>query len=252
MASPLQLVHPVIGIVVSLCLSVHDGLKGYTMNCRTITLMCCRDKKEQTTLEASSHTNIIVSTYSCNADGKNVQRSCLICWVHLTFPSSAKSSPVFPNASQDSTIGVTHAGTQCLDTSTIIRANLGNIDDCPHAWRKGITHAFAQFTVQDQSTVIVKDMRSMLSNMHASFAGLVDEFWCLSSAACHVELWRITKILENSRVLLSLLQSQWSICWIKPCRVFETVDSSRISTAWREEASKKPLRQRDEEMETTT
>lgn len=92
----------------------------------------------------------------------------------------------------------------------------------------------------------------MLSHMHASFACLVDKLRCSSSASRHVELRRIAKIFENPRILLSLLQSQWSICGVKPCRVFEAVDSSRVLAAWREEAGKKSLHQRDEEMESTT
>jgi hypothetical protein len=120
--------------------------KIYTLECRAIQSMRCRSTNDQTIKHIVSFNHTILRdrriflTFHCSVSGKNVQRSCLIHDLYLTFPSSAKSSPIFPNASQDGTIGITHTGAQCLDTSTIICANLGNIDDCPHARCKSISH----------------------------------------------------------------------------------------------------------------
>lgn len=92
----------------------------------------------------------------------------------------------------------------------------------------------------------------MLRDMHASFASLVNEFSCLASTSCHIELRWIAKILEKPRKPLCVLHSQRSINRTKPCWMFEPVDSARVSAAWQEETSKKSLHQRDQEMETAT
>lgn len=83
-------------------------------------------------------------------DGTLLKCRRKVCWgqildrvLYLTFPRSTKPSPILPNTSQDSAIGIAHARAQRLDTTTIVCADLGNIDDCPHAWSKCISHAFA-------------------------------------------------------------------------------------------------------------
>lgn len=93
------------------------------------------------------------------------------------FPSASKSSVFFPDSSQYCSLCIAHGCAQGLDALAIIRIHLSDLDDGPQTRREGVSHSFAQLSVQDQNTEVVQDLMYMLADLDSKLARFINKLW---------------------------------------------------------------------------